>query len=391
MLVLFLANNIQSSISLELHKFFNSFSDSLNPIDPSSIFKARQKLKFSAYSQLSTVIKEGFYQHSPQVRKWKDFCLMGIDGSTIQLPNTEDLRKKFFNKENSRPLARLSSLVDVCNGVIHDVALTPTSVDERTLALQHFAKLQKDSLLLTDRGYACAWIMAYLMQEGKHFCMRQAIGKSKQIQDFIDSGQQDVIIDYSLSKSSIETLKSFNMDAPDTIQIRLVRVELDNGGVEVLATSLMDQEEFPREEFGPLYHYRWGHEKVYRELKCYESLQEWSGKKELCIMQDLHATVMLHNLKCCFYAQVDDSQKTMREASRNELKYDYQANHKATFSVLRLHFWELFSPIKCTRNLLKFCLSAMVKIRPHPIRENRKSPRNFTYPMKPMAFAYKPC
>lgn len=43
-----------------------------------------------------------------------------------------------------------------------------------------------------------------------------------------------------------------------SFKIRLVKVFLENGEIEVLATSLLDEEKYPYSEFKGLYFSRWG-------------------------------------------------------------------------------------------------------------------------------------
>lgn len=44
---------------------------------------------------------------------------------------------------------------------------------------------------------------------------------------------------------------------PEEIKIRFVTVRLKTGGLEVLATNLLDEDACPTQEFGELYHQRW--------------------------------------------------------------------------------------------------------------------------------------
>jgi hypothetical protein len=44
------------------------------------------------------------------------------------------------------------------------------------------------------------------------------------------------------------------------IPVRLIRVLLPTGEVEILMTSLLDRDDHPAEEFATLYHLRWAQE-----------------------------------------------------------------------------------------------------------------------------------
>jgi hypothetical protein len=50
--------------------------------------------------------------------------------------------------------------------------------------------------------------------------------------------------------------------------VRLIRVRLPTGEVEILMTSLLNREDHPAEAFATLYHLRWTQEENYKCFKC---------------------------------------------------------------------------------------------------------------------------
>ena len=50
----------------------------------------------------------------------------------------------------------------------------------------------------------------------------------------------------------------------DPLRVRLIRVELESGEVEVLITSLLDTKAYPYRAFAKLYALRWGIEENYK-------------------------------------------------------------------------------------------------------------------------------
>ena len=53
----------------------------------------------------------------------------------------------------------------------------------------------------------------------------------------------------------------------DPLRVRLIRVELESGEVEVLITSLLDTKDYPYRAFAKLYALRWGIEENYKREK----------------------------------------------------------------------------------------------------------------------------
>src|SRR5262249_19730923 len=70
---------------------------------------------------------------------------------------------------------------------------------------------------------------------------------------------------------------------PASLKVRLIRVELEDGEIEVLGTSLLDRARYPRAEFKQVYGYRWNEETWLRRLKSVFELERFSGTSSLAI------------------------------------------------------------------------------------------------------------
>ena len=79
------------------------------------------------------------------------------------------------------------------------------------------------------------------------------------------------------------------------ISLRMVKILLENGSLEVLATNL-PQTEFHTEEIKELYHMRWGIETAYETLKSRLQLGNFTGTKPILLLQDIYSTIYLSNL-----------------------------------------------------------------------------------------------
>jgi len=80
------------------------------------------------------------------------------------------------------------------------------------------------------------------------------------------------------------------------LELRLIRVELDTGGTEILVTSLLNEKAYPTDIFMELYHKRWPVEEDYKAMKCWLEVENFSGKSVLSVYQDFHAKVFSKNL-----------------------------------------------------------------------------------------------
>ena len=62
------------------------------------------------------------------------------------------------------------------------------------------------------------------------------------------------------------------------VKVRLVRVVLPSGRIEVLATSLLDSAAYPSESFAALYKSRWKIEEAFKTLKHRLHLEGFTGE-----------------------------------------------------------------------------------------------------------------
>jgi len=123
----------------------------------------------------------------------------------------------------------------------------------------------------------------------------QARATRREITEFIRSGrtEQRVLLDpgvYTREVCGEEGLGS------EPLEVRLVRVDLPSGEVEVLATSLLDVQEFSVEEISAIYSKRWQIEEKIKELKGRAVIERFTGKSVQSVEQDFHAKILATNL-----------------------------------------------------------------------------------------------
>ena len=135
------------------------------------------------------------------------------------------------------------------------------------------------------------------------FCAR-IDNRWKVVQDFLDSGLNEQVVELKPSTRSINVCNKRQLCTKPII-IRLVRVELDSGEIEVLVTSLLDSGRYRFQDFKRLYHHRWPIEEDYKTMKCWIELENFSGKTVHSIYQDFYAKIFSKNLTSilCFPVQ----------------------------------------------------------------------------------------
>ena len=334
--ILFLLNLVKRGLQDELDEFFKAFTGdkvATRVVTKSAFCQARRKLDYRAFIELNQAQVDYFYQEN-EPYLWHGFRLLAIDGSMADLPQNEAVKDHFGvwhpRSGGTCAKARLSQLFDVLNKVTVDALIAPKAEDERSLAASHLTHVQGGDLLLMDRGYPAFWLFAAILQRTAHFCARLTVSEWKVAQKFVASEkeEQDVLLQpgYAAKKRCAERHLS-----TDPIRVRLIRVELSTGEIEVLTTNLLNRTEFPASRFQDLYRLRWPVEGDYRVMKSHVEIENWSGKSVQAVYQDFHAAVFSKNMAAIL---THPAQQEVAQRSQQR-EYVYQVNMTNLISKLK--------------------------------------------------------
>ena len=374
LLVLFMLNLVRQTLQKELIQFFSLLADKkVNNITKSAFCQSRMKLKHTAFIELNDILIEEFYTDN-DFNLWKGFRLLGVDGSKLQLPRSKELIQTFGGAKNNSemivPMAQASTCYDLLNEIMVDSVIEKYEFGEYNLAVKHLEKSMKNDLLIYDRGYEAIWFLYYHIIKERNFVIRMTKGSIKEIRYFFESKERSKIIEIdSLHENSDKHIKILGLEFKP-FKIRLVKVILDNGEVEVLATSLLDEENYPSEEFKWLYSKRWGVEVNYDHLKNHLLLEDFTGISELSIKQDYYANSFIVNLHSII-------SKDAQEELNNE-KIDTEHKYKINKNLSLGFMKDKVVKILMSNNPeYYFELKKLFKLEPVPIREGRIFPRIF--------------
>ena len=370
-LVLFMINIIKQTLQKELTRFVKMFSDKSSNITKSAFSQSRIKLKPEAFIELNNCLIEEFYTDNI-IKEWNGFRLCAIDGSKLILPtHSEELMEKFGTLSNGMiiPQAQISSCYDVLNEIILDTQLETLQVNEMNQAVRHLEKLSKGDLVITDRGYAAVWFYYILKIKGLDFVNRVPKQFIKVAEDFRLSEERDKIIEINIPpQKSRYGLERHGVTKLEPFKLRLVKVVLDSGEIEVLATTLLDKEKYPLEIFNDLYFKRWGIETNFDHLKSNINVEEFTGLSEIAIRQDFYVSMLINNLQSVI--ALDSKEEMDKENTKK--KYEYKINRNLSLGFMKDRIVEIL-----TSNNPGYYeeLKELFKMNPNPIRKNRKNPR----------------
>jgi hypothetical protein len=375
-MVMLLLNTIKRSLSVELQHFFECFSQGM--ICTKQAFSAqRTKLQPVFFHDWNKVLVENFYLHYGEyAKKWKGMRLCAMDGSTLAVPDTQAMREAFGCTSNGKgettPVARICMLYDVLNKIVIKGMLHSYRTSELSAILPCIENQRlEDTVLLFDRGYMSFWLLYLLFQKRANFVIRVPKTANNYVKAFINSPENDQIMDWHPSHDSMKKLRSMGIETSKdtTVRIRLVKVLLDTGETEVLITNLYSTSLYTRADMKEVYHLRWGVETSYGHIKEELQLGQFSGLRRICIEQDFAANLFLYNLQSLIEKQTEP----YTEAVSRKRKYAYKVNKNISWASLQDRVVQLFLEDNSETVLRE--LEVLFERYLEPIRPNRRFPR----------------
>jgi hypothetical protein len=127
---------------------------------------------------------------------------------------------------------------------------------------------------------------------------------------------------------------------PLEIKVRFVKILLDNGDVEVLATSILDHTVLSTKDFKALYFKRWKIETCYDVIKNRLALENFTGTTPLAVRQDFYATVFITNIEAIVTYDLNLEFAETSQSKRR--KYRQKVNKSVSFNTIKNYAFELF-------------------------------------------------
>lgn len=386
MVVLLMAKGMKS-LQLSLNEIVPKLGKANRTVSKAAYSKARAKLSHAAFIELNrqaviqTMYEDGDYQTLYGLR------ILAVDGSRVLLPTNPETRTAFGAVEykNQRPnvegehcYALASALYDILNRVSLDAQLVSIHTYEVDIAAEHLCRTEATDLVIYDRGYSSFRMLALADTARGHFLVRCQSSSFKVAKTMLaGNGQDDVVVTLPAPSAFAANLK--NKELPQTLTVRFIRVLLDSGEYEVLATSLLDQQKYPTTIFKELYYCRWGIETFYGVLKTRLGLENFSGQSVESIQQDFHAAVFLTGVEAILTGDVEEDLKKQHSG------YPKKVNKAVSFNAIKYRAFELFYSKEPPDRVLEE-LVELFQQSPTLVRKDRKPLRKQSSSRKVLGF-----
>ena len=265
--------------------------------------------------------------------------------------------------------------------------LASTNTGERELAIQHIekSKFSENDIICFDRGYPAFWLFHKVMQAKTHFCARMA-DTWKDIKSFKkDETRTDEFITIPIRAYAKKECLEHDV-AESNITLRLVKVLLPSGEIEVLATSIMDKSK-DNQWFKELYNIRWQTEEHYRVIKNRIQMPNFTARTEHGIKQEFHAQMLMLNIASVIrtVSETEHVEDIHEKNKKTKKGAKWKINFTAALSKMRklgamLFFADMRSTLSALIAKMAEDLTRIVQGRSFSRKKVKKQGYNQSYP-----------
>lgn len=302
-----------------------------------ALVQARDRLGAKPLDWLFHATAEYWASASADEHRWRGLAILGLDGSTLRVPDSPENDAHFGRAGTSRggagaayPQLRLVTLMVLRSHLLLDAAFGPYRKGELSLARDLWPRLPERSLVIVDREFATYENFHNLANAAhqRHWLTRAKQGKRtaplRPIQEF---GPGDALVELRPSKAT----RKLHPSLPATLTVRAIHYQRKGFKPQTLLTSLLDPVAFPAAEIIALYHERWELELAYDELKTHTLEREEASlrsKNPERIAQELWGLAVAYNLV----------RLTMADVARRAGVLPNQISYRHTLHFVRA-FW----------------------------------------------------
>lgn len=337
--LLFMFNLLRRSLAVEIDGFVRYLNEhfslgSARFFTTSAFIQNRKKIDSAVFGHLSGVIIENFYTaENDSLNYLNGVRVLAVDASKLTLPYTSELKKCYGVMQNQSKVevvqARASVLYDVLNGLALDAVLDNLNKGERELALRHAHRWKKKDLIIYDRGYPSYDFINEHVKLDVDCLTRVTTANFSYAATFVAGGKKSIVTEIYPAQN--HSLKGKDYDKSTPLKVRLLRVDLPGGEVEVLITTLLDSIKYPAKMFKELYFLRWGVETFYDELKNKLKVEHFTGYSQVSILQDFFCAIFISNLQSVIVNDLADELAIQNQGKQ----YDYKVNANLSYGFLK--------------------------------------------------------
>jgi putative transposase len=271
--------------------------------------RARAKLAETVLRRLATAVADGCEAQVGERWLWHHGRhVYLIDGTTVSMPDTPENQEAYPQPSSQQeglgfPVARVLVLLSLATGMLKDMAMGPYAgkeTGEPALLRQLLARFAPGDVLLADRYYCSYFMIAMLMEAGIDLVSRVHQRREVDFRRGRRLGKNDHVVEWRRPQRPAWMDQATYDRMPESIQIREVHVQVNHPGFRVesfvVVTTLMDADEYTREDIAELYGFRWLVELDIRAIKSTMGMDILRCKTPPMVRKEIWTCLLAYNL-----------------------------------------------------------------------------------------------
>jgi hypothetical protein len=268
--------------------------------------QARNRMPLDFWLMLTFLVADQFALQHADALRWKNFRLLALDGTLVNLPRFKPLADHFGVAKGSRggrvPQARLVMLMFPLARLPFRYSLGGKKQSEKAMAEPLVNMLSEDDLLLMDRGFWSCGIFHLIAEKKAFFAIRQiAQAHLKHVRKL---GPDDTIVEYAPTNR-----KWRKLGLPPKMELRRIAYEIPGFRPSAIVTNMTDPDRVSRADWigmtthqtgqildKSVYHRRWEIETSFRELKVAQEMKVLRGRTTKTIEYEIAGHMLLYLL-----------------------------------------------------------------------------------------------
>jgi hypothetical protein len=266
--------------------------------DDSAFTQARRRLGVAPLRRLFLEIARPMATHQTIGASYRGRRLMGLDGTTLDLPDTPENARAFGRPTTGRadgafPQVRLLALCELGTHAVCGLAIKPLSHGEPAMVAPLLDELGPGTLLVWDRGFFSYELIAAVVRRGAHLLARVRSNTVLRPIRRLDDGSYLARIYPGEADRRRDTRG---------LSVRVIEYTHDDpnrpgaGERHRLITDLINPEDLPAREAPTVYHERWEEELALDEIKTHLSARAVPirSKTPAGVVQEIYGLVLAH-------------------------------------------------------------------------------------------------
>jgi hypothetical protein len=277
--------------------------------------QARKRLPESFFADVARHTGQALDAQADPRWLWKRRRVYIYDGSSVSMPDTPKNQAEYPQPDTQKaglgfPLARIAAIFSLACGAVLDVGIcryAGKGQSELGLLRTLWDLFHPGDVLLADR-LMCAWAeMVMLKQRGVDSVCRLTSHRAADFRRGKRLGPGDHLVKWAKPRKPRSLDRQTYEALPEFLMVRECRVRVEQPGFRVrsliIATTLLNADDFTKDDLATLYRARWQAELDLRSLKETMQMRVLRCKTPESIRKELWTHILAYNLIRTIIAQ----------------------------------------------------------------------------------------